>query len=182
MTPPALVSPPAESASNARAEPHAEARADEKLSPAMRQYFHFKKKHPEYLLLFRMGDFYELFYDDAKLASRTLGIALTQRTEGVPMAGVPFHSIDAYLKKLIVAGLRVAICEQVEDAKLAKGVVKRDVTRLVTPGTLTDDSLLEGRRGNYLAAIAFGNARRSAGGVARVGLAWAELPPDRSWP
>ena len=93
----------------------------------------------------------------------------------MPMAGVPFHSVDAYLKKLIVAGLRVAICEQVEDPRVAKGVVKRDVTRLVTPGTLTDESLLEGSRGNYLAAIAFGSARRSAGGVARVGLAWAEL-------
>src|SRR5688500_8647667 len=148
---------------------------DAKLSPAMRQYFHFKKQHPEYLLLFRMGDFYELFYDDARLASRVLGITLTQRTEGVPMAGVPFHSVDAYLKKLIVAGHRVAICEQVEDAKLARGVVKRDVTRLVTPGTLTDDALLDGPRGNFLAAIAFGNQRRSAGGVARVGPAWAEL-------
>ena len=165
MTPPAATPAPATAAPPPGAA----------LSPAMRQYAHFKKQHPDYLLLFRMGDFYELFYEDAKTASRILGITLTQRTEGVPMAGVPFHSVDAYLKKLIVAGLRVAICEQVEDAKQAKGVVKRDVTRLVTPGTLTDDALLDGPRGNFLAAIAFGNARRSAGGVARVGLAWAEL-------
>ena len=149
---------------------------DPKLSPGMRQFAHFKRQHPGYVLFFRMGDFYELFYDDAVLASRTLGITLTKRTEGVPMAGVPFHSVEGYLKRMIAAGHRVAICEQVEDAKQAKGLVKRDVTRLVTPGTLTDDALLDGRRGNHLAALAFGNARR---GTARVGLAWAELSTGR---
>lgn len=145
--------------------------ADEsKLSPAMRQYAGFKKQHPGYVLFFRMGDFYELFHEDARLASRTLGIALTQRTEGVPMAGVPFHQLDTYLKRMILAGHRVAICEQVEDAKHAKGVVKRDVTRLVTPGTLTDEPMLDSKAGNFLAAIAFGMGRN-----AKTGLAWAEL-------
>lgn len=152
--------------------PEARSQADAKLSPAMRQFFHFKRQHPQYVLFFRMGDFYELFYDDAKLASRTLGIALTQRTEGVPMAGVPYHQLDNYLRRMIAAGHRVAICEQVEDAKQAKGVVKRDVTRLVTPGTLTDDGLLEAGRGNFLAAISFGSSRKGQG---RVGVAWAEL-------
>ena len=150
---------------------------DPSLSPAMRQFARFKHEHPGYVLFFRMGDFYELFYDDAVVAARTLGITLTRRTEGIPMAGVPFHSVEGYLKRMIAAGHRVAICEQVEDAKAAKGVVKRDVTRLVTAGTLTDDALLDGRRGNYLAALAFGDARR--GGAGRAGLAWCDLSTGR---
>ena len=145
-----------------------------KLSPAMRQYEGFRRKHPGYVLFFRMGDFYELFHDDAKLASRTLGIALTQRQAGVPMAGVPHHQLENYLKRMIRAGHRVAICDQVEDARQAKGVVKRDVTRLVTAGTVTDDAMLDGKAGNHLAAVAFGRGRN-----ARTGLAWADLSTGR---
>jgi DNA mismatch repair protein MutS len=143
---------------------------EKKLSPAMRQYQEFKDKHPGYVLFFRMGDFYEVFHDDAKLCSRTLGITLTARQDKVPMAGVPYHQLDNYLKRMIVAGHRVAICEQVEDAKQAKGLVKRDVTRLVTPGTLTDEPMLESKAAAYLAAVAFGKGRQQ-----RVGLAWADL-------
>ncbi|MEM7808143.1 MAG: DNA mismatch repair protein MutS, partial [Planctomycetota bacterium] len=140
---------------------------EKKLSPAMRQYQDFKDKHPGYVLFFRMGDFYEVFHDDAKLCSRTLGITLTARQDKVPMAGVPYHQLDNYLKRMIVAGHRVAICEQVEDAKQAKGLVKRDVTRLVTPGTLTDEPMLDSKAASYLAAVAFG--RKSCG------IAWVDL-------
>src|SRR5437879_2835795 len=132
------------------------------LSPAMRQYRQFKAQYPGYVLFFRMGDFYEMFWDDAKLAAKTLGVALTSRSKGgvgasdaIPMAGVPFHAVESYLRKMIAAGHKVAICEQTEDAALAKGLVKRDVVRLMTPGTLTDDPLLDGRSDNYLAAVAF---------------------------
>ena len=140
-------------------------------TPAMRQYRQFKEQYPDYLLLFRMGDFYELFYDDAKIASRELGLALTARSKGpsaVPLAGLPYHALDSYLARLIRAGFRVAICEQVEDPKQAKGVVKRDVVRLVTPGTLTDETLLDQREGNYLAAV-------FAAGNGDAGVAWVEL-------
>ncbi len=128
------------------------------LSPMMQQYHEAKRAAGDALLLFRMGDFYELFFDDAKIAARTLGIALTSRDKGddpVPMAGFPYHQLDAYLAKIIAAGHRAAICEQVEDPKQAKGIVKREVTRIVTPGTLTDDALLDPHASNYLAAIAF---------------------------
>ena len=129
----------------------------ENLSPAMRQFHHFKQKHPDCILFFRMGDFYETFYEDAKTCSRVLGLTLTSRDKGsanpVPLAGVPYHAIDGYLKKMLQAGFRVAVCEQVEDPKTAKGVVKRDVVRIVTPGTLTDDMLLEDKKDNFLCAI-----------------------------
>jgi DNA mismatch repair protein MutS len=129
--------------------------ADAHDTPAMRQYHRFKQQHPGCILLFRMGDFYELFYDDAELAHKVLGVTLTQRTEGIPMAGVPFHSIESYLCKLLQAGYRVAICDQIQDPSEAKGVVDRDVTRVVTPGTLTDDTLLEEGQENPLAAVVF---------------------------
>ena len=106
-------------------------------TPAMRQFHRFKKQHPDCVLFFRMGDFYEMFYDDAELAHRVLGVTLTQRTEGVPMAGVPYHAVENYLRRMIEAGYRVAVCDQVEDPAQAKGVVKRDVTRVITPGTLS---------------------------------------------
>ncbi len=129
----------------------------ENLSPAMRQFHHFKGKHPDCILFFRMGDFYETFYEDAKTCSRVLGLTLTSRDKGsenpIPLAGVPYHAIDGYLKKMLQAGYRVAVCEQVEDPKTAKGVVKRDVVRIVTPGTLTDDMLLEDKKDNFLCAI-----------------------------
>ncbi len=123
----------------------------------MRQFHHFKGKHPDCILFFRMGDFYETFYEDAKTCSRVLGLTLTSRDKGsanpIPLAGVPYHAIDGYLKKMLQAGYRVAVCEQVEDPKQAKGVVKRDVVRIVTPGTLTDDMLLEDKKDNFLCAI-----------------------------
>ena len=144
----------------------------------MRQYHAFKDQYPEYILLFRMGDFYEMFYEDAKTAARELGLALTARSKGptaVPLAGIPYHALDGYLARLVRAGHRVAIAEQVEDPKEAKGVVRRDVTRLVTPGTLTEEELLEQREGNYLAAVF---APRDAGDV---GLAWVELSTGAFW-
>jgi DNA mismatch repair protein MutS len=145
----------------------------------MRQYQQFKSQYPGYVLFFRMGDFYEMFWDDAKTANRVLGVALTSRSKGglngddaIPMAGVPFHAVESYLRKMIAAGYKVAICEQTEDASQAKGLVKRDVTRLMTPGTLTDDPLLDGKSENYLAAVAF-QVTRSEG--YRAALAWVEL-------
>jgi DNA mismatch repair protein MutS len=138
-------------------------------TPAMRQYKAFKEQYPDYILLFRMGDFYEMFYEDARIASKTLGLALTARSKGptaVPLAGIPYHALDGYLARLIRAGHRAAICEQVEDPKLAKGVVKRDVVRLITPGTLTEPELLEQKQSNYLAAVFVG---------ASAGIAWVEL-------
>jgi DNA mismatch repair protein MutS len=108
----------------------------------MRQYARFKQKHPDCVLIFRMGDFYEMFYDDAVRASKALGLTLTQRTEGVPMAGVPYHQKETYLRRMLAAGFRVAVCEQIQDPAEAKGVVARAVTQVLTPGTLVDDDLV----------------------------------------
>ena len=145
----------------------------------MRQYQQFKGQYPDYVLFFRMGDFYEMFWEDAEICSRVLGVALTSRSKGglggadsIPMAGVPFHAVEGYLRKMISAGHRVAMCEQTEDASQAKGLVKRDVVRLMTPGTLTDEPLLDGRTDNFLAAVAAGISK--AGGY-EVGLAWVEM-------
>jgi DNA mismatch repair protein MutS len=136
-------------------------------TPMMQQYREAKTRHPGMLLFFRNGDFYELFEDDAELGSRLLGITLTKRDKEIPMAGVPHHALDRYLAKLLQAGHRVAICEQVEDAAQAKGLIRREVTRVVTPGTLTEDNLLDPRRSNHLAAVwPRGD---------EVGLAWVEL-------
>src|SRR6476646_5138603 len=146
------------------------------LSPAMRQYQQFKAQYPGYVLFFRMGDFYEMFWDDAHAAARTLGVALTSRNKGapdeIPMAGVPFHAVEGYLRKMIAAGHKVAICEQMEDPALAKGVIKREVGRLMTPGTLTDDPLLEAGAENYLCAVAFHVTKNDG---YRVGLCWVDL-------
>ncbi len=126
-------------------------------TPLMKQYFEMKKKHPDAVLLFRVGDFYETFSDDALVASEILGITLTRRANGaaasVELAGFPHHALDTYLPKLVRAGKRVAICEQLEDPKLAKGLVKRDITELVTPGVSLNDNVLEGRTNNFLGAI-----------------------------
>src|SRR5512132_4350660 len=110
----------------------------------MRQYQQFKAQYPNYVLFFRMGDFYEMFWEDAQLAAKVLGVALTSRSKGgldgaeaIPMAGVPFHAVESYLRKMIAAGHRVAICEQAETAEQAKGVIRREVVRLMTPGTIT---------------------------------------------
>lgn len=134
----------------------------------MQQFHRFKKQHPGCVLFFRMGDFYEMFYDDAELAHKVMGVTLTQRTAGVPMAGVPYHAVENYLRRMIQAGYRVAVCDQVEDAAQAKGVVKRDVTRVITPGTLTDESLLEEGQENPLAAVVYHSDEQAA-------IAWAEL-------
>ncbi len=128
-------------------------------TPLMRQYHEIKKQYQDAVLFFRMGDFYEMFYEDAKIASEVLGLALTSRAHGkaasVPLAGFPHHALDTYLAKMVKAGYRVAICEQVEDPKKAKIVVKRAVTEVVTPGTALTDELLESRKNNYLCALAF---------------------------
>jgi DNA mismatch repair protein MutS len=147
-------------------------------TPMMEQYLEIKAANPDCLLFYRMGDFYELFFADAETASRALGIALTKRGkhlgEDIPMCGVPVHAADEYLQRLIRLGYRVAVCEQVEDPAAArrrgsKAVVRRNVTRLVTPGTLTEDSLLEARRSNYLAAVA------RVKGDGTMALAWADI-------
>lgn len=144
--------------------------AGKKQTPAMRQFDAAKQQHPDAILFFRMGDFYELFHDDAKVAAKALGITLTARGKGetaVPMAGVPVRAVDGYLRRLVQMGHRVAICEQMQDPKEAKGVVERAVVRVVTPGTLTEDNLLDGRRHNHLAAVSFAKDK--------VGVAWVEL-------
>lgn len=151
------------------------AKAGKKLTPMMERYLEVKRQNPGTLLLFRMGDFYELFNEDAEIAARILGITLTSRDKSssnpIPMAGFPHHSLDSYLYKLIHAGYRASICDQVEDPKKAKGMVKREVTRVVTPGTLTDDALLDPHENNFLASIYFGKND--------IGLAWLELSTGR---
>ncbi len=126
-------------------------------TPVMRQYFAVKRQHPDALVLFRMGDFYETFMEDAKTAARILNITLTKRANGkaatVPLAGFPYHALESHLHKLLKAGLKVAICEQVEDPKTAKGVVKREVVEIVTPGTSVSDKFLEKTHNNYLVAV-----------------------------
>ncbi len=125
---------------------------DIKLTPMMKQYMDIKEKYSDCLLLFRMGDFYEVFFDDAKIASDILGLTITKRAN-TPMAGVPYHSIDNYLAKLIKSGKKIAICDQVEDPKQAKGIVKREVTQVITPGTISENKYLESKSNNYLASI-----------------------------
>ena len=122
-------------------------------TPMMKQYHAAKKNHQDSILFFRMGDFYEVFYEDAELCSRVLGIALTARNKGenaVPMAGVPVKSLDNYLTKLINQGHRVAICEQIQDASEAQGLVERDVVRVITPGTVTEESVLNEKSHNLI--------------------------------
>jgi DNA mismatch repair protein MutS len=147
---------------------------NESQTPMMQQYRELKARDPDALLLFRMGDFYEMFGDDAERASVLLGLALTSRDKGddaVPMAGFPHPALESYLAKIVQAGLRAAVCEQVEDARLAKGLVKRDVVRIVSPGTLTDEDLLDPKTANYLAAIVEVGPK--------LGLAWVELSTGR---
>jgi DNA mismatch repair protein MutS len=128
-------------------------------TPLMKQYFSVKSKYPEAILLFRVGDFYETYGEDAIVASKILGIILTRRANGsakhVEMAGFPYHAIDTYLPKLVRAGYKVAICDQLEDPKLAKKIVKRGITELVTPGVVYNEQLLTNKENNYLAAIYF---------------------------
>lgn len=137
----------------------------------MRQYKRIKEKCPEAVLFFRMGDFYEMFFEDARLASKVLGIALTSRTEGIPMAGVPHHAAETYIRRMIKAGYKVAVCDQLQDPSEAKVIVERDITRIITPGTLTEETMLEAKEPNYLAGLCW------EGG--KVGLAYAELSTGR---
>ncbi len=147
-----------------------------RLTPLMRQYHNIKRQYPDAILFFRMGDFYETFYEDAKIASRVLGIALTSRDknsgEPIPLAGVPHHAADSYLTKFIKAGYKVAICEQVEDPKKAKGLVKRDVIRVITPGTVIEPNILDKKSNNYLASISRMN---DCYGFAHVDLSTGEF-------
>lgn len=146
------------------------------ITPMMAQYLEIKQQHQDYLLFYRMGDFYEMFFDDAVTASKALDIALTKRGkhegQDIPMCGVPFHAYESYLAKLIRQGYKVAICEQTEDPKEAKkrgykSVVRREVIRLVTPGTLTEDNLLDSKRNNFILSLAKLNET--------LGLSWLDL-------
>ncbi|MDN5925200.1 MAG: DNA mismatch repair protein MutS, partial [Xanthomonadales bacterium] len=142
----------------------------------MRQYLSTKAEHADVLLFFRMGDFYELFYDDARKAARLLDITLTQRGQSagqpIPMAGIPWHAAENYLAKLVRLGESVAICEQIGDPAASKGPVERKVVRIITPGTVTEAALLEDRRDNLLLAI-------HAGAQGAYGLAWVDLAGGR---
>ena len=150
-----------------------------KLSPMMEQYFQIKKDYSDTLLFFRLGDFYEMFFEDAKIASKELELVLTGRDcgqeERAPMCGVPFHSADSYIAKLVSRGYKVAICEQVEDPATAKGIVKRDVVRIVTPGTVIESNMLDESKNNYLASI-FLNDKNC--GIAFVDVSTGEVHLD----
>jgi DNA mismatch repair protein MutS len=135
-------------------------------TPMMQQYLDAKARHPGMILLFRMGDFYETFDSDAELVSRILGLTLTSRDKSMPMAGFPHHQLESYLRKLLHSGHRVAVCDQVEDPAMAKGIVKREVTRVVTPGTITEDELLDPRKPNHLLSLLPGKTA--------FGLAWMD--------
>ena len=159
-----------------------EADAPARITPMMEQYIEIKAANPDCLLFYRMGDFYELFFDDAETASRALGIVLTKRGKhlgrDIPMCGVPVERAEEYLHRLIALGHRVAVCEQIEDPSEArkrgsKSLVRRDVTRLVTPGTLTEDTLLEARRNNWLVTVARG--RPASDAEALFGIAWLDI-------
>ena len=117
------------------------------LSPMMQQYFELKERHKDHILFFRLGDFYEMFFDDARLASQELDLTLTGREcgqeERAPMCGVPYHSCEAYIARLVKKGYKVAICEQIDDPKTTRGMLRREVVRVITPGTLIEDAMLE---------------------------------------
>src|SRR5580693_5000218 len=161
--------------------PPAPSGEDQRVTPLMEQYVEIKAANPDCLLFYRMGDFYELFFADAEVASRALGIMLTKRGKhlglDIPMCGVPIERADEYLHRLIALGHRVAVCDQLEDPaearkRGAKSVVRRDVVRLVTPGTLTEDSLLDAKRNNYLLALA---RSRASAGEDRYALSWIDI-------
>src|SRR5580765_3472622 len=148
-------------------------------TPAMRQYLDAKQQYRDAILFFRMGDFYEMFYEDALTASRALELTLTSRSKdanggGIPMCGVPFHAVDGYIARLVKKGFRVAICDQVEDARKAKGLVKREVVRVVSPGTLTDANYLDAREPAFLMAVTL-DARSPGSNGYIVGVALLDL-------
>ena len=131
--------------------------SSEKLTPVMKQFRDVKEKHPDKIILFRMGDFYETFFDDAKIAAKLLGITLTARNksdaDAPALAGFPYHALDSYLDKLVKAGQKVVIVEQMEDPKFAKGVVKRDIVEIITPGAILDEKFLSGSNNNFLGSV-----------------------------
>jgi DNA mismatch repair protein MutS len=148
----------------------------DQLTPLFKQFWDIKRQYPDVILMFRLGDFFEMFGEDAETAARVLEITLTSRDyvqgERIPMCGVPHHAVDRYVARLIAAGHRVALCDQVEDARYAKGLVKRKVTRVVTPGTVLEDSMLEAKANNYLAAVTASHAEHEA---ASFGLALCDV-------
>jgi len=156
------------------------------LSPMMKQYEDAKAASGDAIRFFRMGDFYELFHEDAKTVARVLGLTLTSRDKGenpIPMAGFPYHQLEGYLARLVRQGFRVAVCEQIEDPATAKGLVRREVQRIVTAGTLTDDALLDPSTSNLLLCVfspkpGVANANQPQGHP-RIGLAWVELSTGR---
>ena len=143
----------------------------EDVTPIRRQYLRIKKQYPNAIVLFRLGDFYETFDEDARIASRELEIVLTSREMGkgnkIPLAGIPYHALDGYLAKLINRGYKVAICEQLTKPGETKGMVERDVVRLVTPGTVVEPSLLNSKSNNYLVSVAVGEGE--------VGMAFVDI-------
>ncbi|NTW54949.1 MAG: DNA mismatch repair protein MutS, partial [Chlorobaculum sp.] len=149
-------------------------------TPMMRQYLDVKERYPGYLLLFRVGDFYETFLDDAVTVSSALNIVLTRRSNGssgeIPLAGFPHHASEGYIAKLVMKGFKVAVCDQVEDPALAKGIVKREITDIVTPGITYSDKILDDRHNNYLCAVApTKRGREHLAGVAFVDVTTAEF-------
>ena len=148
-----------------------------KLTPMLKQYLEIKGEHPDAILFYRMGDFYEMFFEDAEIASQILGIALTSRSHKdeenkIPMCGVPYHALTGYLAKMVQSGYRVALCEQVEDPKTAKGIVRREVVRVVSPGVTTDEQLLDEKAGCYLCAMVLGPVK---GKERLVGLSFIDV-------
>lgn len=129
------------------------------MTPMMTQYLETKKQYPDCILFYRLGDFYEMFFEDAKTVSKELELTLTGKNcgteERAPMCGIPYHAVDGYLNKLVKRGYKVAVCEQVEDPKTAKGMVKREVTRVVTPGTNLSSQALDEAKNNYIMCIAY---------------------------
>ena len=153
---------------------------EQELTPMMKQFYQLKAKHPDAVLLFRCGDFYETYCEDAVVAAKILGITLTRRNKGgTEMAGFPYHALDVYLPKLVRAGKRVAICDQLEDPKLTKKLVKRGITELVTPGVAMTDNVLNHKENNFLAALAFPLSTKKKGdnkcGVAFLDISTGEF-------
>ena len=150
----------------------------QRLTPVMRQYQELKAQHPDTILFFRIGDFYETFYDDAELIARELEIVLTSRSKSgdtrVPLAGVPYHAVDGYIAKLVGKGYRIAVCEQVEDSKTAKGIVKREISRIITPGTVIDSAMLPSAAAAYLMALCPG-AKEHVWGIALLDITTGEF-------
>jgi DNA mismatch repair protein MutS len=145
-------------------------------SPMMRQYLEAKERYPDYLLLFRVGDFYETFFDDAKEVSSALNIVLTKRTADIPMAGFPHHASEGYIAKLVKKGFKVAVCDQIEDPDAAKGILRREITDIITPGITYSDKILDDRHNNYLCAVAFlREGRTHFAGVAYIDVTTAEF-------